>query len=385
MEVGSGAKAETKPQSGPKPMAETRRIVFTGGGTAGHVTPNIALIERLLAEGWEVHYIGSERGMERDLIAALPQVSYHAISTGKLRRYFSWQNFVDPFRVLRGYAQARRLIREIRPHVVFSKGGFVSVPVVLGAGKTPVVAHESDFSPGLSNRIACGFTDTVCVTFEDTAPHIPGHKGVFTGTPIRPALYGGDRERARAFTGFSGSRPVLLAMGGSLGAQKLNELLRAALPMLLPKFDIVHLCGRGKLERACNREGYVQYEYIDAELPDLFALADVVLSRAGANAVFELLALHKPSVLVPLPKTSTRGDQLLNAAYFERKGYAVSLEQDSATPESLCRALEAVYRDRAQYTRAMREDEGTDGTEAILEIIKNAADGAGRAGRAGRG
>lgn len=350
-----------------------KRIVFTGGGTAGHVTPNIALIEQLLAEGWDVHYIGSESGMERDLIGAIDGVAYHAIATGKLRRYFSWQNFIDPFRVLRGCFQARALIRRIRPDVVFSKGGFVSVPVVIAAGKTPVVAHESDFSPGLSNRIACRFTDRICVTFEDTLSHVPHRKGVFTGTPIRPALYAGERERALRFTGFSGEKPVLLVMGGSLGAQKLNELLRAALPTLSETYDVIHLCGRGKEDCNCVACGYTQYEYIDQELPDLFALADVVLSRAGANAVFELLALNKPSVLVPLTTSSTRGDQLLNAAYFQKKGYAVMVDQDTATPESLSRAIDEVYRERERFMRTMEEDTRSDGTQAILEIIRNAA------------
>ncbi len=350
-----------------------KRIIFTGGGTAGHVTPNIALIEPLLREGWEVHYIGSESGMEKGLIAGIAGVTYHGISTGKLRRYFSWQNFIDPFRVLKGYAQARRLIRRIQPDVIFSKGGFVSVPVVLGAGKVPVVAHESDYSPGLSNRIATRFTDQVCLSFEDTLMHIPHGKGVFTGTPIRPALYGGSRERALAFTGLSGEKPVLLVMGGSLGAQKLNELVRAALPLLSERFEVIHLCGRGKNDCGCVACGYSQYEYIDKELPDLFALSDIVLSRAGANSVFELLALNKPSVLVPLTSASTRGDQLLNARYFEKKGYAKVLDQNTATPESLVAAIDGVFAQRAQYTERMREDTRSDGTQAILEIIKKAA------------
>ncbi|NLI53401.1 MAG: undecaprenyldiphospho-muramoylpentapeptide beta-N-acetylglucosaminyltransferase [Clostridiales bacterium] len=354
-------------------LKKHKRIVFTGGGTAGHVTPNIALIEPLLNEGWEVHYIGSETGMEKDLIAALEGVAYHGIATGKLRRYFSWQNFIDPFRVIKGYFQARRLIRRIRPDVIFSKGGFVSVPVVLGAGKVPVVAHESDFSPGLSNRIACRFTDRVCVSFEDTLPHVPHGKGVFTGTPIRPALYEGSRERALRFTGLSGEKPVLLVMGGSLGAQKLNELVRAALPKLNESFDVIHLCGRGKDDCDCVACGYQQYEYIDKELPDLFALSDIVLSRAGANSVFELLALNKPSVLVPLTSASTRGDQLLNAEYFEKKGYAEVIDQNTATPESLAAAVERVYAERERYAAAMCKDTRSDGTDAILAIIREAA------------
>lgn len=357
----------------PETVKQNKRIIFTGGGTAGHVTPNIALIEPLLREGWDVHYIGSENGMERGLIAALSGVTYHGISTGKLRRYFSWQNFIDPFRVIKGYFQARKLIREIQPSVIFSKGGFVSVPVVLGAGKVPVVAHESDYSPGLSNRIATRFTDKVCLSFEDTLQHVSKGKGIFTGTPIRPALYDGDRERALAFTGLTGEKPVLLVMGGSLGAQKLNELVRAALPLLCERYDIIHLCGKGKNDCDCVACGYHQYEYIDKELPDLFALSDVVLSRAGANSVFELLALNKPSVLVPLTSASSRGDQLLNANYMEKKGYAKVVDQNTATTDSLVAAIDEVYQQRAQYAERMCEDTRSDGTETILTIIKKAA------------
>lgn len=350
-----------------------KRIIFTGGGTAGHVTPNIALMEPLLREGWEVHYIGSKSGMEKGLIANLADVTYHSISTGKLRRYFSWQNFIDPFRVIKGYFQARKLIREIRPDVIFSKGGFVSVPVVLGAGKVPVVAHESDYSPGLSNRIASRFTDKICLSFEDTLADVQPGKGIFTGTPIRPALYSGSRERALAFTGYSGEKPVLLVMGGSLGAQKLNELVRAALPLLCERYDVIHLCGKGKNDCDCIACGYQQYEYIDKELPDLFALSDIVLSRAGANSVFELLALNKPSVLVPLTSASTRGDQLLNAKYMEKKGYAKVVDQNTATTDSVVAAIDEVYRDRAAYAERMCEDSRSDGTEAILAILKKAA------------
>ena len=352
---------------------EHKRIVFTGGGTAGHVTPNLALIERLRGEGWDIHYIGTENGMERDLLRDVPGVTYHVISSGKLRRYHSWQNFLDPFRVIKGVGQSRRILRQLKPDVVFSKGGFVSVPVVIAAGRTPVIAHESDYTPGLSNRIASRFTDRICVTFEDTLAHVPGHKGIYTGTPIRAELYGGDKDRALAFTGLSGSKPVLLCMGGSLGAQRLNELLREALPQLLQTYDVVHLCGRGKLDPSIHRDGYRQYEYITEELPDLMRLADVVLSRAGANAVFELLALNKPAILVPLTASSTRGDQLLNANYFEKKGYARVLDQDTATAQTLCETLAHVYRNRFAYAQTMESDTRSDGTEAILQLIRETA------------
>ena len=357
------------------------RILFTGGGTAGHVTPNIALIRRLQAEGWQVDYIGSKTGIERELIGALPGVTYHGVSCGKLRRYFSWQNFVDPFRVLHGFLESREIIRRVRPDVIFSKGGFVSVPVVMAAGKTPVVAHESDYTPGLANRIACHCADRVCGTFADTARHISGNRAVHTGTPIRPELYEGDAARALAFTGLSGEKPVLLVMGGSSGAQRLNELVRAALPRLLPVFDVIHLCGRGKVDAAAARDGYLQYEYIDRELPDLLALADVVLSRAGANAVFEFLALAKPAVLVPLPLSASRGDQIQNAKYFQDRGYAVMVDQDTATPDTIADAVAHVYENRLEYRANMTGDDLLDGTDQVLHEIRAAA-ALGRAGKA---
>ena len=352
------------------------KIVFTGGGTAGHVIPNIALIRKLMDEGWEIHYIGSENGMERAMIEGIPGVRYYGIACGKLRRYFSLQNFVDPFRVLRGVGQAREIMKRIRPDVVFSKGGFVSVPVVMAAGRTHVVAHESDYTPGLANRIAERFADTVCVTFEDTARYIRHGTPVFTGTPIRPELYRGDRSRALRFTGLSGNKPVLLVMGGSSGAVRLNELLRGALSRLLPRFDVVHLCGRGKVDESSRQAGYVQFEYVDAEMADLFALADVVLSRAGANAVFEFLALAKPAVLVPLPLSASRGDQILNAQYFEKKGYARMVDQDTATSDSLAEAVEQLYENRKAYIAAMTADVRLDGTDEVLSEIRRAAAGA---------
>jgi len=355
-------------------MAE-KIILFTGGGSAGHVTPNIALMGQLQKEGWQVHYAGTRDGIEHTLVGDLENVEYHVIQSGKLRRYFSLKNFTDPFRVIKGISQAKKLAKEIKPHVVFSKGGFVSVPVVLGSHRyAPVVLHESDYSPGLANRIAIKKADRVCVTFEDTLSHV-GSKGVFTGTPIRSALYGGDKARGLAFTGLSGEKPVLLMMGGSLGAQAVNEALRAALPELLPRFDIVHLCGKGKLDEAAACPGYVQYEYISQELPDLLAMADIVLSRAGANAVFEFLALKKPALLIPLSMNASRGDQIQNARYFEKRGYARVLPQEEMTPQSLIKELNALYDGRESYLAAMEQAPHTDGTDGVLAVIRAAATG----------
>ena len=350
-----------------------KKIILTGGGSAGHVSPNLAILPQLLAEGIEVHYIGTADGIERTILSERKDVTYHIISSGKLRRYFSWKNFTDPFRVMRGLFQARRVMREVKPAAVFSKGGFVSVPVVIAAhGKhIPVVTHESDYTPGLANKINAKFADRICVTFEDTLAHV-GAKGVHTGTPIRPELYQGDKERGLAFLGFDDKKPVLLIMGGSLGASVVNDAVRAALPKLLISYDIVHLCGKGKVEEQLNQPGYRQFEYVNEALPDVLAATDVVVSRAGANAVFEFLALSKPALLIPLPRSASRGDQILNAGYFARKGFAMVLEQESLTPETLLDAVNDLYDRRLSFIATMSAEPLADGTDEVLAVIRSA-------------
>ena len=350
-----------------------KKSILTGGGSAGHVTPNLALLPQLQAEGIEVHYIGTADGIERTIVSERSDITYHVISSGKLRRYFSWKNFTDPFRVLRGMFQARRIMREVKPAAVFSKGGFVSVPVVIAAhGKhIPVVTHESDYTPGLANKINAKFADKICVTFEDTLSHV-GAKGVHTGTPIRPELYEGDKERGLSFLGFDDKKPILLVMGGSLGAAAVNDAVRAALPKLLLSYDIVHLCGKGKVEESLAQPGYRQFEYVNEELPDVFAATDIVVSRAGANAVFEFLALSKPALLIPLPRSASRGDQILNAGYFARKGFAMVLEQESLTPETLLDAVNDLYDRRLSFIATMSAEPLADGTDEVLAVIRSA-------------
>lgn len=350
-----------------------KKIILTGGGSAGHVTPNLALLPQLQAEGIEVHYIGTADGIERTIVSERSDITYHVISSGKLRRYFSWKNFTDPFRVLRGMFQARRIMREVKPAAVFSKGGFVSVPVVIAAhGKhIPVVTHESDYTPGLANKINAKFADKICVTFEDTLSHV-GAKGVHTGTPIRPELYEGDKERGLSFLGFDDKKPILLVMGGSLGAAAVNDAVRAALPKLLLSYDIVHLCGKGKVEESLAQPGYRQFEYVNEELADVLAATDIVVSRAGANAVFEFLALSKPALLIPLPRSASRGDQILNAGYFARKGFAMVLEQESLTPETLLDAVNDLYDRRLSFIATMSAEPLADGTDEVLAVIRSA-------------
>ena len=306
-----------------------KRIILTGGGTAGHVTPNIALLPRLKELQYDIHYIGSYNGIEKELIEQFG-IPYHGIATGKLRRYFSVQNFTDPFRVLKGLGDARKLVKILKPDVIFSKGGFVSVPVVL-AGKSchvPSIIHESDMTPGLANKLSFSAATKICCNFPETLRYLPEGKAVLTGSPIRQELLTGDKFKAREFLGFTSDKPVILIIGGSLGAVAVNNAVRAILPQLLKKYQVIHLCGKGRLDPTLNHlDGYMQYEYIKDELKDLFAMADVVISRAGANAICELLALHKPNILIPLPASASRGDQILNARSFERQGFSVVLEE----------------------------------------------------------
>lgn len=349
-----------------------KKIVLTGGGTAGHVTPNIALIPKLREIGYEIEYIGSYEGIERSLISDCG-VPYHGIATGKFRRYFDLKNFTDPFRVIKGYFEAKNYIKTIKPDVVFSKGGFVSVPVVKAAAKckVPVIIHESDMTPGLANKLSFSSAKKICCNFPETVAMLPEDKAVLTGSPIRDELYTGDKEKAKAFTGFNDNKPVVMVMGGSLGALHVNEAVRKILPELLTKYNIIHLCGKGKTdEKLLETAGYRQYEYIKDELKDLFALCDVIVSRAGANAICEIAALAKPNILIPLPAKSSRGDQILNAKSFEKQGFSVVIEEENLTDELLLKSINDLYENRDRYISAMKESEQKEAVEVIINLIK---------------
>jgi len=352
-----------------------KRIVFTGGGTAGHVTPNLAILEQLDRKEWEVHYVGTADGMERGLIEDIPGIAYHAVSSGKLRRYFDWRNFTDPFRVLAGAGQAHALMRKIRPAVVFSKGGFVTVPVVAGAwlARVPMILHESDITPGLANKLAMPFASMICTSFPETAEHIRNKKVLHTGSPVRRSLFEGDRQKGLALSNLTGKKPVLLIMGGSTGAQAVNEAVDAALDEILPYFDIIHIRGRENLRPHLNKKGYKQFDYVTDDLKHLMAASDIVLSRAGANAIFEFLALHRPMLLIPYPLGASRGDQILNAQSFQKQGYAEMLMQEDVTTERLVTNLRQLYRNRRGYIANMRKAGDRDTVGMIVEAIEGIA------------
>jgi len=352
-----------------------KKIILTGGGTAGHVTPNLALLPSLRELGYDIHYIGSYEGIEKKLIENAG-IAYDGIASGKLRRYFDWKNLSDPFRVIKGYGQALRLMKRYRPDVVFSKGGFVAVPVVLAAKhyKIPTIIHESDMTPGLANKICIPYAAKVCCNFPETLKYLPEDKSLLTGSPIRKELLAGDALAGLKYSGLSASRPIILVIGGSLGSVTVNQTVRGLLPRLLNDYQIVHICGKGNLDESLiGMDGYVQYEYVDAPLRHLFAAADLVISRAGANSICEILALRKPNILIPLSAAASRGDQILNARSFAKQGFSTVLEEESLTGDTLYQAVIETMENRRNFSGQMSKSTLTNAVDTIISLIESYA------------
>ncbi len=353
-----------------------KKIMLTGGGSAGHVTVNLALLPKLLQAGWNVKYIGSENGIEKELIQDAAQISYYSISTGKLRRYFDWQNIKDPFKVVKGAYQAYRIMKKEKPNIVFSKGGFVSVPVVLGAwlNRIPVIIHESDYTPGLANKLAAPFAKLICTTFPETAEGLNMQKCAYTGPVLRENLLQGNAGRARSFVGMKDSKlPVVLVMGGSLGARSINTAIRQSLSQLTKQYFIIHICGKGQIDETAEHSHYRQYEYIHEQIADILALSDYVISRAGSNSIFEFLALRKPMLLVPLSKNQSRGDQILNAASFEKAGYCKVLLEENLSSSSLIKSLEQLALQKEDYKEQMSKFNQQDALMQLYKLIEDVA------------
>ena len=350
-----------------------KKIVLTGGGTAGHVTPNIALLPALKDAGFEISYIGSYDGIEKRLISDF-DVSYYGIATGKFRRYFDLKNFSDPFRVIKGYKEAKKILKEIKPDVIFSKGGFVAVPVVRAAGDLhiPCIIHESDMTPGLANKLCIPVAKKICCNFPETLKCMPTDKAILTGSPIRSELTKGNKIAAYELCGFTANKPVVMIIGGSQGASSINQVVREALPKLLEDFQVVHICGKDKVDNLMlSIPGYKQFEYIKAELKDIFAMADVVVSRAGANAICELLALNKPNVLIPL-SSGSRGDQILNAASFEEQGFSIVIREESLDCLYLVDKIHELYCNRKQYIENMSNSGQLNSIKTIVSLLNEA-------------
>jgi UDP-N-acetylglucosamine--N-acetylmuramyl-(pentapeptide) pyrophosphoryl-undecaprenol N-acetylglucosamine transferase len=350
-----------------------KKIILTGGGTAGHVTPHLALLPALQSAGFEVYYIGSHTGIERGLIKKAG-LTYYPVASGKLRRYLDVRNFTDLFRVVKGLGDSLRILQRVKPDLVFSKGGFVSVPVLMAARilKIPCVIHESDLTPGLANRLAAPFAKKICVCFPETLAHVAKNKGILTGMPIRPELLNGSRSRGLAKCAFhqSDNTPVLLVTGGSQGAAVINACLREALSEICTRFRVIHLCGKGNLSNKPH-PGCAEFEYVQDGLADLYAAADVVLSRAGASTIFELLAMKKPHLLIPLSKEVSRGDQILNAESFVGQGFSAVLPEEEMNPARLLTEIEGLYKSRYKYIAAMNAQDNINGVERVMEVLNS--------------
>ena len=353
-----------------------KKIILTGGGTAGHVTPNIALLPSLQKEGFDIYYIGSKDGIEKNLVEK-QGIKYYEIDTGKLRRYLSLKNLSDPFHVLNGLRQALIILKKIKPDVVFSKGGFVSVPVVIAASflKIPVIVHESDMTPGLANKICIPRATKVCYSFPETLKYLPKKKATFTDSPIREDLLSGDKKRAKELCGFDNDKPVILVFGGSSGSVILNNTIRFTLNDLLNNYNIIHLCGKDKTDSSYNNiDGYVQFDYAGNSMKDFFALSDFVISRAGANSICELKALAKPNILIPLSKASSRGDQILNALSYEKHGYSLVIKEEELTKDSLVSNINYLSKNKEKFINNMKSSLKNNPIDSIITIINDITD-----------
>lgn len=350
-----------------------KKIIMTGGGSAGHVTPNIALFPKLKELGYDIQYIGTENGIERKLIED-ENIKYHIISSGKLRRYFDLKNFTDPFKVIKGVFDAKRILKQEKPDIVFSKGGFVSVPVVLGAflNKIPIIIHESDITPGLANKIAMPYATKICVTFPEALNHVNKKKAVLTGSPIRRELLQGSKIKGKSIAGFVDDKPIVLIIGGSLGSRAINNLVREALDELLKSFNIINICGKGNIDDSLNNKaGYKQFEYVKEDLTNLLACSDLVIARAGANVIFELLALRKPNLLIPLSAKASRGDQILNAESFEKQGFSMVVQEEELNSKVLVEKLIELHNEKNKYITFMNKSEVKDSIDKIINLIES--------------
>ena len=347
------------------------KIIMTGGGTAGHVTPNLALIPKLRDNDFEIKYIGSKDGIENEIITQ-NDIPFFGISCGKLRRYFDVKNFTDPFKIIKGIAQALMILSKEKPDVIFSKGGFVAVPVVIAASikKIPVIAHESDMTPGLANKLSAPFCSKLCVTFRESLNFVKDSKGVLTGSPIRKEILQGDKNKGKIACGFNDNKEILFIMGGSLGSKLINDEVRKNLEVLLKEFNIIHICGKGNIDETLkNKNGYKQFEYVSEELPDFMNAADYIISRAGANSIFEFLALKKPTLLIPLSKKASRGDQILNSKSFKKEGYSLMLEEEEITEGVLYNKILELKERKEELIGNMERSQAQNSVEGIIQVL----------------
>lgn len=351
-----------------------KKIMFTGGGSGGHVTLNLNLIPLFQKNGWQIVYVGSETGIEKELIAKIEGVKYYAIKTGKLRRYFSWQNLKDMFKIPVGVCQAAAIIHKEKPDIIFSKGGFVSFPVVVGGflNHRKIFMHESDLTPGLANKMSLPFVSKFFTTFIDTVKYVrTPQKVCYIGPVLSDRLKNGDKNKALQMCNFNTEKPIVMFVGGSLGAQSLNKAVLQNIDALLQKFQIIHICGKGQ-KTDLERQGYAQFEFVDKEFKDLLAATDIVVTRSGSNAIFEFWSLNIPMLLVPLPSNASRGEQTSNAQNFQSKGFAeILLDKDLAQNGLLLAQIDKMYQNLDTYRNNIKNSDlkFTSNEELYKEIV----------------
>jgi UDP-N-acetylglucosamine--N-acetylmuramyl-(pentapeptide) pyrophosphoryl-undecaprenol N-acetylglucosamine transferase len=364
-------------------------IAFTGGGTGGHIYPGLAvaaeLKQRLAGRDCRLFWIGSNAGMDRTLVEDAG-LEFFGVPAGRLRRYVTLKTIPDCFRVIAGFVTARTILKKEKTRLLFSKGGFVSVPPCAAAASLgiPVFTHESDYSPGLATRLNVRFVSRtggrIFTAYEDTARFLSvaaRDRVTFSGNPVRAEFRSADAARGRAFLGLGPQARVLLVLGGSQGAQEINDLVRAALPELTRYYMVVHQTGPAVAWDLPASERYKPYPYIKEEMPHLLAAAELVLSRSGAGTIWENAVLGKPMVLIPLCGSGTRGDQVENARFFETAGAALTLSGEAANPENIAKTVNSLAVDeqkRLRMSAASLKIGAGDGAARIAEVLAEAID-----------
>ena len=340
-----------------------KTIVLTGGGTAGHIMPNIALIPELKKHFDRIVYIGSKNGMEKDIIKKFSDIEFIEIETVKLIRKFTFKNLLIPIKLFKSINSCKKILKQIKPDIIFSKGGYVAVPVC-SAGKSlgiKIISHESDFSFGLANKLILKKCNLMLTSFRETCKN---NKCIYTGSPIREEIFKGDKKNCEV--NFKKKQPTILIFGGSLGAKKINEVVFKSIDKL-KDFNIIHIVGKNNT-KFIDKPNYFQKEFVD-NIWDYFALSDLVVSRAGANSIFEILALKKPMLLIPLSKAQSRGDQIENANAFKRYGFASVLYEEELSPVSLKKSIDYLYRNKERYIKKMQEASSVPSNQLIIQKI----------------
>jgi len=340
-----------------------KKIVLCGGGTAGHIYPALALVDDL--KKFEIHYIGSN-GIEKEILKNYQNIVFHEIPSVKLQRKITVKNLLIPFKLFSAIKKAKQILSEIKPDIIFSKGGYVSLPVAFAGKKLgiKVISHESDLSMGLANKLILKKCDIMCTTFPQT---MNGHKKiVYTGQPLRKSVLSGNGNFVKNM--FPSSKPILLVIGGSQGAKFINEIVWANIDSLTKDFNVLHICGKGNKNRKIKNENYKQFEYV-SNIGDFYAGTSIAISRAGCGVISELKANKIPSLLIPLSKKCSRGDQVENAKLFSQYGYCEMLEEEEYTKNRFISLIRSIQTNKEKYVKNINKDKSPLANKKIIELI----------------